>query len=234
MGKGELSEQDVIRGAQAGDQRMYRELVSRYVRVPPAGPATMMRCWPSSAPSWVCRPSRLGGSRRSSRHATARLKRPGGWFTRTSSTRCGKRRGRSRRCSTPPRSSACAHGSPRATPGPPTTRRVGNTDLGDDHASKPNMSPSRQPSTRSTNQPLGAGGDQRRRFLLHHVPLALASAMVFVLWMTLPLFQAAHHARDGHDHAERDESAAAPLQAVQQAVRAAGHQGPHQGAMAAR
>jgi len=32
MGSGELSERDVIRGAQAGDERMYRELVTRYVR----------------------------------------------------------------------------------------------------------------------------------------------------------------------------------------------------------
>ncbi len=32
MTSGELSERDVIRGAQSGDERMYRELVSRYVR----------------------------------------------------------------------------------------------------------------------------------------------------------------------------------------------------------
>src|SRR3989442_16012735 len=32
MASGELRERDVIRGAQAGDERMYRELVSRYVR----------------------------------------------------------------------------------------------------------------------------------------------------------------------------------------------------------
>ncbi len=32
MANGELSEREVIRGAQAGDERMYRELVSRYVR----------------------------------------------------------------------------------------------------------------------------------------------------------------------------------------------------------
>ncbi len=32
MGSGELSERDVIRGAQAGEERMYRELVTRYVR----------------------------------------------------------------------------------------------------------------------------------------------------------------------------------------------------------
>ena len=32
MGKSELPERDVIRGAQAGDERMYRELVSRYLR----------------------------------------------------------------------------------------------------------------------------------------------------------------------------------------------------------
>jgi RNA polymerase sigma-70 factor (ECF subfamily) len=32
MASSELSERDVIRGAQAGDERMYRELVSRYVK----------------------------------------------------------------------------------------------------------------------------------------------------------------------------------------------------------
>jgi RNA polymerase sigma-70 factor (ECF subfamily) len=32
MANGERSERDIIRGAQAGDERMYRELVSRYVR----------------------------------------------------------------------------------------------------------------------------------------------------------------------------------------------------------
>ena len=45
--------------------------------------------------------------------------------------------------------------------------------------------------TRSANEPLGTNGDQGRRLLWHHVPLALASATVFVLWTTLPLFQAA-------------------------------------------
>lgn len=52
------------------------------------------------------------------------------------------------------------------------------------------MSMSTQPATRSSNQPLGTSGDQRRRFLLHHVPLALASAVVVVLFMSLPLFDA--------------------------------------------
>src|SRR6266511_5113144 len=32
MASGELSERDVIRGAQTGDECMYRELVSRYIR----------------------------------------------------------------------------------------------------------------------------------------------------------------------------------------------------------
>lgn len=32
MGSSELTERDVVRGAQAGDERMYRELVSRYLR----------------------------------------------------------------------------------------------------------------------------------------------------------------------------------------------------------
>ncbi len=36
--------------------------------------------------------------------------------------------------------------------------------------------------------PLGAGGDLRRRLVFHHVPLALAGAVVIVLFMSLPLF----------------------------------------------
>lgn len=49
---------------------------------------------------------------------------------------------------------------------------------------------SMQPATPSSNQPLGAGGDLRRRLLRHHVPLALASAVVLVVFMYLPLFDA--------------------------------------------
>lgn len=49
---------------------------------------------------------------------------------------------------------------------------------------------SQQPANRSANQPLGTDGDQRRRFLVHHVPLALASAVVLALFMSLPLFDA--------------------------------------------
>jgi methionine sulfoxide reductase heme-binding subunit len=37
-----------------------------------------------------------------------------------------------------------------------------------------------------------AGGDLRRRFLRHHVPLALASAVVLVLFMTVPPFDATY------------------------------------------
>ena len=43
-----------------------------------------------------------------------------------------------------------------------------------------------QPVTRSSNQPRTS--DWRRRLLRHHVPLALASAVVLVLFMTLPRF----------------------------------------------
>lgn len=50
------------------------------------------------------------------------------------------------------------------------------------------MSMSTQPATRSPEQPLGASREQRRRFLLHHLPLALASAVVLLLFMSLPLF----------------------------------------------
>jgi len=44
--------------------------------------------------------------------------------------------------------------------------------------------------TRSSSPPLGTSGNLRRRFLLHHVPLAFASAAVLVLFMALPLFDA--------------------------------------------
>ncbi|KPV51244.1 hypothetical protein SE17_22335 [Kouleothrix aurantiaca] len=46
-----------------------------------------------------------------------------------------------------------------------------------------------QPATRSANQPLGgSSGDWRHRLLRFHVPLALASAVIIVLFMTLPPF----------------------------------------------
>src|SRR5262245_25339198 len=42
--------------------------------------------------------------------------------------------------------------------------------------------------TTSSVEPLGANGDHRRRFLLHHLPLAAASAL-FVMWFTsAPIF----------------------------------------------
>ena len=44
-----------------------------------------------------------------------------------------------------------------------------------------------QPVTRSSNPPR-TGGDWRRRLLRHHTPLALASAVALVLFMSLPLF----------------------------------------------
>ena len=63
----------------------------------------------------------------------------------------------------------------------------------------------------TSNQPLGATGDQRHRFLLHHVALALVSAGVFVLWMTLAIFRT--------DPAARTAS-------VQSLHGAGGHHGP--------
>src|SRR5262249_7523272 len=71
--------------------------------------------------------------------------------------------------------------------------------------------------TGPSNPPLGTGGDQGRRVLLHHVPLAVASVVVLVLFMGLPGFNvslyphpdlmtatlpqegAAGHARPSHD-----------------------------------
>jgi len=46
-----------------------------------------------------------------------------------------------------------------------------------------------QPATRSSKQPLGgSSGDWRHRVLRFHVPLALASALILLLFMTRPLF----------------------------------------------
>ena len=70
-----------------------------------------------------------------------------------------------------------------------------------------------QPETRSSNQPIGAGGDQRRRLLFHHLPLAVSSAAVFVLWMTVPVFQTGGH------HG--------PSQGMEHEAQAGGHQGLH-------
>jgi methionine sulfoxide reductase heme-binding subunit len=52
---------------------------------------------------------------------------------------------------------------------------------------------STEPETRSTDQPLGAGRDFRRRFLLHYVPLALTSALALFLFMDLPSHASMHH-----------------------------------------
>lgn len=74
---------------------------------------------------------------------------------------------------------------------------------------------SMQPATRSWNQPLGgSSGDWHRRLLRFHLPLALASAVVIFLWMSLPLFRTAGH------------------QGPPQAAQAAGHQGPPAAGMA--
>lgn len=48
--------------------------------------------------------------------------------------------------------------------------------------------------TRSSNQPR-ASGDLRRRLLRHHLPLALASAAVLVLFLSLPRFDASRYAQ---------------------------------------
>ena len=55
-----------------------------------------------------------------------------------------------------------------------------------------------QPAIRSSNQSLGqplggTNGDLRYRFLHFHVPLALVSASILFLWMSVPLFQRAGH-----------------------------------------
>ena len=46
-----------------------------------------------------------------------------------------------------------------------------------------------QPATRTSKHPLGGiSGDWRRRLIRFHAPLALASALILVLFLTLPDF----------------------------------------------
>lgn len=71
-----------------------------------------------------------------------------------------------------------------------------------------------QPGTQSSNQPLGqplggTDGNLHYRFLHFHVPIALVSAIVLFLWMSLPVFQAAGH------------------QGSPQAAQSTNHQSPH-------
>jgi sulfoxide reductase heme-binding subunit YedZ len=98
-----------------------------------------------------------------------------------------------------------------------------------------------KPITRSPNQPLGpplggTNGDLRHRFLRFHVPIAIASAVVLLLWMSLPLFQAAGHqsplqATQTTDHQGSPSSgtSSAMHQGSSQADgQATDHQGPSQ------
>jgi hypothetical protein len=59
---------------------------------------------------------------------------------------------------------------------------------------------SMQPATRTSKHPLGGiSGDWRRRLLRFHLPLALASVLVLLLFETLPRFDAsAYTALDMH------------------------------------
>src|SRR5438552_14527108 len=45
----------------------------------------------------------------------------------------------------------------------------------------------------SQHQPLGTEGDYRRRLLLHHAPLAVASALVIAMLMGFPVFDPRAH-----------------------------------------
>lgn len=70
---------------------------------------------------------------------------------------------------------------------------------------------SMRPDTNSSNPPLGAARDLRRRLLFHHLPLAVASVTVLVSGLPVRIFQTAGH------HG--------PSQGMQHEVQADGHQG---------
>lgn len=93
------------------------------------------------------------------------------------------------------------------------------------------MSKSAQPAPRSSNhslgQPLGGtSGGWRGRLLRFHLPLALASAVVLFLWMSLPLFQPTGRQMPMSSQAGQTASHPMPPQAAQ----AAGHPMPPQAA----
>jgi sulfoxide reductase heme-binding subunit YedZ len=77
------------------------------------------------------------------------------------------------------------------------------------------------PAPPSSIQPLGTNGDQRRRFLLHHMPLALASALLLVLFMTGPLF-------DAHAY-EQGDIVSGTFPQARSTARPADHGGDHAG-----
>jgi len=85
-----------------------------------------------------------------------------------------------------------------------------------------------------SNQPLGTGGDLRRRFLRHHLPLALASAVVLVLFMSLPPFDAS-----AYPHADlfsatfpRERVRGGPMDHGEDQAGSMDHGGGHTGPMA--
>jgi DMSO/TMAO reductase YedYZ heme-binding membrane subunit len=87
------------------------------------------------------------------------------------------------------------------------------------------MSTSAETPTQSSNEPLGAGRGLRRRLILHHVPLAIASVVVLVLFMSLPFFDVNMHSRA--DVA----SGAFPRRGGEDQAAPTGHGGGHAGLM---
>jgi sulfoxide reductase heme-binding subunit YedZ len=83
------------------------------------------------------------------------------------------------------------------------------------------MSVSVASATRNSNQPLGVGRDVQRRLLLHHAPIVLASALVLLLFVTLPLFNAS-----AYPHADI-VSSTFPQQQGENHAGSAGHGGNH-------
>jgi methionine sulfoxide reductase heme-binding subunit len=83
-----------------------------------------------------------------------------------------------------------------------------------------------QSGTPSSNPPLGGtNGDLRYRFVHFHIPLAIASAVVLILWMNFSVFQAASHQRPSQASGHQNPRANGTLPAMHQG---ANHQGPPQ------
>jgi sulfoxide reductase heme-binding subunit YedZ len=86
-----------------------------------------------------------------------------------------------------------------------------------------------RPDNQFSNQPLGTGRTWRRRLLRHHVPLALASAVVLVLFMALPLFAQQRGSMDGPMSHGADQGRASQDEGQQGQQGPAAHGGGQQG-----
>jgi sulfoxide reductase heme-binding subunit YedZ len=91
------------------------------------------------------------------------------------------------------------------------------------------MQPVTQSSYQSPGQPLGGtNSDLRYRFLHFHVPIALVSAAVLIMWMSFPLFQTAGHQGPPQAAQTKDHQGSSAASTPSAAHQGENHQVPSQ------